>query len=224
LVSAIVGAIPLELGIALNPIAIVAGILILRTGNARRNGMAFVVGWILGLVLLVVLPALLVQDLVGVLRDSSYELPAIIWLGLGALLLVAAAYSLRHRTLPGEQPAPPRWAGFLDRGGVFPPLGLGGFLATVSLRNLALLAAAVSVIGQATLSLPELAVTVAMFVAISSLGILIPLLVRMFGGEGADARLEQWSAWLTRHMGTMTAVVLALVGIYLLSRGIARVL
>jgi hypothetical protein len=85
-----------------------------------------------------------------------------------------------------------------------------------------LLVAAASVIGQAALAVPELAVTVTVFVAISSLGIGIPLLVRLLGGDNADARLERWSAWLSLHMGTITAVVLALMGIYLLGNGLAR--
>jgi hypothetical protein len=94
----------------------------------------------------------------------------------------------------------------------------------VSLRNLALLAAAGGVIGQANLAFLELALTIAVFLAISSLGILIPLLVRLFGGAGADARLEQWGDWLNRHMGTITAVVMALLGTYLLGKGIVGVI
>src|SRR5687767_4174384 len=64
-VSAIVSTVPLGLGIALNPIAIVAGIFILRTTNARANGVAFAIGWLLGMALLAILPAWLVQVGIG---------------------------------------------------------------------------------------------------------------------------------------------------------------
>lgn len=58
--SAILGTIPLGLGIALNPIAIGAGILILRTARPRLNGILFAIAWILGLLLLVDLSSRLV--------------------------------------------------------------------------------------------------------------------------------------------------------------------
>ncbi len=53
---------PLGLGIALNPIAIVVAILILGTVNTPKNGIAFAFGWISGLTILLVLTALIVQE------------------------------------------------------------------------------------------------------------------------------------------------------------------
>ena len=50
---------PLGLGIALNPIAIVVAILILGTVNTPKNGIAFAFGWISGLTILLVLTSLL---------------------------------------------------------------------------------------------------------------------------------------------------------------------
>ena len=52
---------PLGLGIALNPIAIVVAILILGTVNTPKNGIAFAFGWISGLTILLVLTSLIVQ-------------------------------------------------------------------------------------------------------------------------------------------------------------------
>jgi hypothetical protein len=223
LASTIVATIPLGLGIALNPIAVVAGILILRTTNPRGNGLAYVGGWLLGLALLVILTARLVQLQLGSRRGIP-DLPAVVWIALGAGLLIAAAWRLwRGRPLPGEEPEPPRWLRVVDRAGLGQSLGTGLFLSTVSLRNIALLAAAAAVIGQSGLGFVELGLTVAAFLAISSLGILIPVLVRLFGGADADATLARWSAWLNAHMGTIAAVVMAVLGLFLLGRGLAGV-
>lgn len=222
--GAIVATIPLGLGIALNPLAIVVSILILRSADSRRNGIAFAIGWILGLALLVVLSSLAVQDQVATRHRMLPEFIAWIWVGLGVFMLIAAALAWlrgRHR---GEQAGPPRWLRAIDGGRVWHKTAIGLFLATFSLRNLALLAAAASVIGQANLLHVELAIVAAAFVAISSAGILIPLLVRLFGGEGADATLQQWGDWLTTHMASLTAAVLALLGLYLLSKGVPGVL
>lgn len=147
-----------------------------------------------------------------------------IWVAVGALLLLAAAQALRSRPLPGEEPATPRWLRVIDTAGPGRMFGIGLFLATFSVRNLALLAAAAGVIGGADLGIVELALTAAVFVFVSSIGILVPLLVRLFGGAGADATLAAWSDWLNRHVATITAGVMGAIGVYLLSRGLAGAL
>ena len=223
MVSAILGMLPLGLGIALNPLAIVAGILMVRTAHARRNGIAFAAGWMLGLGLLLVLSTRLVQLQLRGARGALTNLPAIIWVAIGAILLLAAARAWRGRPLPGEDPEPPSWLRAIDRAEVGRAFGMGLFLATVSLRNVALLAAAGGAAGQADLGPLELVLAAAAFIAISSAGILVPLLVRLVGGAGADARLEQWSTWLNRNVSTITGGVLGVLGAYLLVRGLMGV-
>jgi hypothetical protein len=224
-VGTILATIPIGLGIALNPIVVVAGLLILRTAGARRNGLAFLAGWIVGLALLVVLGSRLVALQGSVRRGGGPTLPDIVWIAIGIALLVSAVLRVaRGRPLPGEEPPPPRWLGMVDRAGAGRSLGIGLFLATVSLRNLALLAAAASVFGSAGLGWAERALAIAAFVAVASLGILIPLGVRLFGGERADATLMRWGAGLNRNMGRITAGVMALVGLYLLGRGVLGLL
>jgi hypothetical protein len=68
--------------------------------------------------------------------------------------------------------------------------------------------------------LKELAVTVAVFVAVSSLGVLILLLVRLLGGKGGESGLENWGEWLMQHMETKTAAEMIDLGAYLLGKGI----
>lgn len=212
--------VPLGLGIAFNPIAAVLGILVLGQPDSRRNGLAFTSGWLAGLTLLLLLSTRLAQLGAHLRRGDDTDLRDLIWIGVGVIFLIAAARSLRHRPLPGESPAPGRWMGVIAGGGVWRLLGIGAFLAIVSLRNLALVAAAASAIGEAELAPVELPLTVAAFVAIASLGILVPLLVDLFGGDGADARLARWGDWLRQHMALITGCVLLLLGLYLLGKGI----
>ena len=47
--QAIGGSLPLAVGIALSPIPIIAVILMLTSDRARVNGLAFVLGWLVGL-------------------------------------------------------------------------------------------------------------------------------------------------------------------------------
>ncbi|HEU0114522.1 MAG TPA: GAP family protein [Thermomicrobiales bacterium] len=220
MLSAIAGTLPLGLGIALNPIAVVVSILIVRRTEPRRNGVAFALAWVIGLGLLVIFSAWLLPSLAGVRRDPPPALYSWIWIGVGIVLLLGAARARRNRPAPGEPTEAGRWTAILGRGGIVHVFATGLFLSMVSVRNLALLAAAAAVIGQAGLAPVETAITVAVFVAASALGVALPLVVYLLGGDRADTLLERWAAWLNLHLATMTAVVMAALGLYLLGRGL----
>jgi hypothetical protein len=220
LASVIGDTLPLAIGVAINPIAILAGILILGKAKPRRNGIAYALGWVLGLTLLLFVLALLVQNLVGNRPGTPSTVLSLAEVGLGALLVIAAVLSLRNRPLPAESPAPPRWFRLLEQGGVGRAFGTGVVLATFSLKNVALLAAAASVIGQAGLDLPGLVVVVAVFVGLGTIGILIPILIYLFGGDVAEAMLDRWRMWLSLNAVTITAIVLIILGTSLLGKGI----
>ena len=215
------------LGIALNPIAIVISILVVNRDNPRRNGLALVLGWILGLFVVVALPGLLLHDRFDFLAGGADRWAARFALfraALGVLLLLAAAVAVARGPLPGDQPANPRWVSILDRGGAGHLFGMGAFLSIANVRNLVLLAAAASVIGQATVDTFGALLLVGLVVSIATLGVLVPLLIHLFGGESSEAPLTAWADWLTRHMGMITGVIMALFGALLLLRGIQRAL
>jgi hypothetical protein len=215
------------LGIALNPVAIVLSVLIANRPDARRNGVAYVLGWLCGLALLVALPALLLHERLGPMNGRHEEFIARFSLfraALGVVLLAAAVVSLARGPLPGDQPADPRWARVLESGGVGRVFGMGAFVSIVNVRNLVLLAAAASLIGQAALDDLGVALVTALFIAIATLGVLLPLLLHLFGGPATDARLQATATWLTRHMGLITGVIMAIFGALLLTRGIQGVI
>jgi hypothetical protein len=210
------------LGIALNPIAIVISIFVANRDDPRRNGLALVLGWILGLAILVALPAFLLHEQFALphVKETLAGRFALFRAALGVLLLIAAAAAFARGPLPGDQPADPRWMRIVDSGGIGRMFGMGAFLSIVNFRNLVLLAAAASVIGQAALDDFGVLLVAILFIAIATLGVLLPLLVQLFGGEGSDAKLRAWANWLTQNMGMITGVIMALFGILLLTRGV----
>jgi hypothetical protein len=216
----------LGLGIALNPIAIVISILVANRDDPRRNGLALVLGWILGLAILVALPAFLLHEQFALphVKETLAGRFALFQAVLGVLLLIAAAVAFARGPLPGDKAADPRWMRIVDSGGIGRMFGMGAFLSIINFRNLVLLAAAVSMIGQAALDDFGVLLAVILFVAIATLGVLLPLLIHLVGGKASEAWLRGWAAWLTRHMGLITGVIMALFGALLLTRGIQGVL
>ena len=108
----------------------------------------------------------------------------------------------------------------MNEGGVVRSFGLGLFLSDFSLKNLALVAAAAGVIGQAGLDNRGVAIAVGIFVLICTIGILVPLLIRVLGKERGDRLLAVWREWLERNVAMLTAVVMVLLGAYLIMQGI----
>ena len=211
---------PLGLGIALNPISIVVAILILGTVNTPKNGIAFAFGWISGLTVLLVLTSLLVQERSTADPEATRTIVHVGKIVFGLLFILAAILGLRRRPWGGEDQGAQRWTHLVNEGGVVRSFGLGLFLADFSLKNLALVAAAASVFGQAGLSNRGVVIAVGIFVLICTIGILVPLLVRIFGKERGDRLLAVWRQWLERNVAVITAVVMVFLGTHLIAQGI----
>jgi hypothetical protein len=211
---------PLGLGIALNPISIVVAILILGTVNTPRNGIAFAFGWISGLTVLLVLTSLLVQQRSTADPESTRTIVYVGKIAFGLIFIVAAIWGLRRRPRDEEESGARRWTQLVNEGGVVRSFGLGLFLSDFSLKNLALVAAAAGVIGQAGLDNRGVAIAVCIFVLICTIGILVPLFVRVFGKERGDRLLAVWREWLERNVAMLTAVVMVLLGAHLIMQGI----
>lgn len=218
--STVFDVILLGLGIAFNPIAMVVSILILSQPAGKRKGTAFVIGWVLGLAVLVIVPSFLLKERQFLLQLLPAKLPAILWVGLGILFLLAALITLRRQPETGTPPQATRLLSLVAGSGLGKTLGLGTVLAVFSLRNLVLIAAAASVIGSASLTMQSMAIAIAAFVATSSLGVGFPVLIQASGSARAAAALQAGGDWLTRNMGTLTALVMVLIGLGMLVHGL----
>jgi hypothetical protein len=206
-------------GIALNPAAVIAIILVLTGTRSSRTGFLFLAGWITGLLLLVILPSLIIMEGLRRLVGASAWLPGWGWLLLGGVFLAAAFLSLQNRARELDLSHEPRWAGHIANGGGGRIFGVGATLSLASLRNIVLLAAAVALISNASLGLSGVLVAAGVFLLASSLGVLAPLLFYLVGGAGAAARLEAGGMWLQRNLVWVKIIVLAAVGAGMLLHG-----
>lgn len=223
--SGVIGeTLPLGLGIALNPIAIVIAILILGTVESPKNGIAFAGGWVLGLTVLLVLTSLFVQAWATEDPESTRTIVYIGKIVFGLALVLASFWGLRRLPKPGQGSGMKRWTEMINEGGAGRSFGLGLFLSDFSLKNFTLVAAAASVIGQAGLERRGVAVAVGIFVVICTIGILVPILVRLIGDERGDQLLEVWRVWLERNVAAITAIVMVLLGTSLIVQGITGIM
>ncbi|MGH2588708.1 MAG: GAP family protein [Dehalococcoidia bacterium] len=214
---------PLAIGVAISPIPIVAVILMLFSARARSNGPAFLVGWLVGLIVV----GVIVLSLSGAGDVDSDEdasnVASVIKLVLGVLLLVMAVRQWRGRPHPGEAAKVPKWMQAIDAVTPVKALGLGALLSGINPKNLALVVGASVVIAQAGLSTGDTAITFAIFVIIASLSIAVPVIYYLVGGEGAKKTMDGWKAWLLHNNAAVMAVLLLVFGVSLVGQGIGGV-
>jgi hypothetical protein len=211
----------LAAGVAVSPLPIVAMILVLATPMGRANGSLFGLGWLAGLSIL----GAVVLLLAGPAGASDEGEPAA-WTGwlkllLGVLALLLAARQWRGRPAEGAAPELPKWMAGLDKLKPGGALGLGALLSGINPKNAGLTIAAAATIAGAGLAGGEQAVTLAVFVAIGSAGVLAPLIVYLMAGERAARTLDAWKTWSGDHNAAIMAVLFLVFGFKLVGDGIA---
>ena len=226
LTQAIGSALPSALGVALSPIPIVAVILMLGTPQARRDGPAFALGWVLGLGVV----SIAVLALTGAAGDASTPdsstADSINWMevGLGLVLLVMAKRQWQKRPAPGTDPELPGWMAKIDQ---LPPgraLGAGVLLSGLNPKNLILtMAAAASIASVPGITTGEEAIAVAVFVVIASVTTVGAVVLYFVGGDKATGVLAEVKQYMANHNAAILMVILLLIGAKLIGDGLGVV-
>ncbi len=211
---------PFAIGIAISPIPIIAIILMLLTPDARRNGLAFLGGWILGLAVVGTI-VLIVANVAGVsTSDGASTTVSVIKLVLGIVLLGAAWRQWKKRPQVGEHPAVPGWMRSLDKFTPQRALAVGALLSGVNPKNLVLNVSAAAGIAQSALAGAQQAVVLMVLVLVGSIGVAAPVVVYLTMHDTADRVLTGWKTWLADNNATVMMVLFMVFGVVLLGKGI----
>jgi hypothetical protein len=213
---------PYAIGVAISPVPIIAVILMLLSPRAGGAGAGFLVGWVVGIVVVTTVFVLLA----GVIEPSDEgPSPVVGWikLVLGALLLAGGVGQFRKRPAHGEQPALPGWMTAIDKVTPGRAVGLGALLSGVNPKNLALCLAAGSTVGGADLETGGAVVSVAVFTVLASSTVAVPVLGYLAAGERIRGPLDSLHGWLVRENAVIMGTLLTVMGTVLLGHGIAGV-
>ncbi|MFE4972376.1 GAP family protein [Kitasatospora sp. NPDC056651] len=200
--------------VALSPLPLIAVLLILASPRGRVNGVAFTVGWVLGLAA-VAGTVVAVGSALNPVRTAP-TWPSWLKLTLGLLLLLLAARQWRERPRPGRVTAPPAWLLSIDRLTAVRSAALAAVLVVARPKTLVpAVGGAVSIAAVPTGTGARVTATAAL-VLLGSLGTLLPLVVHLRGGDHARRALGEWRAWTAaHHAAIMVAVPLMLGAEYL---------
>jgi len=219
--AAIGQSLPVAVGVLISPLPIVAVVLMLVSGRARANALAFLVGWFVA----VGAVTLLVATLAGAATPDDDGPPlwaAILKIVLGVLLLLLAVKQWRGRPRAGAEPPAPRWMAAIDAFTPVKAAGLAVLLGAVNPKNLLLVVSGGAAIASAAPGDTNAQVVSAIvFAVVASIGVAAPLVIYLTMGHRAATLLDELKAWMIHNNAVIMAVLLLVIGTKMLGDGIA---
>jgi Sap, sulfolipid-1-addressing protein len=209
----------LAVGVALSPIPIIVVVLMLTTSRARSNGIAFDVGWLIGLGVI----GTVVLVIAGPSDASEGGAPAdwVSWLKLvlGVLLVYVALKQFGSRSRVGDDVELPKWMGAIEGLKTAGAFGTGMALAA-NPKNLLLVVGAAVAIAQTGISGAEQAVAYALFAVIGTVGVATPVVIYLVMGDKSAELLARLRDWMGRHSAVIMAVLCLVIGMKLMGDAI----
>jgi threonine/homoserine/homoserine lactone efflux protein len=214
-VSVLTELIPLALVIALSPLSIIPAVLILQTPRPRSTGLAFLVGWLLGLG---ILTAIAVR-LAGLMPNAGHPTTTASWarIVIGALLITFGAYRWFTRKQSTHEPG---WMRRLTSAAPHHAFAGAAVLAVVNPKVLFMCIAAGVTISTDQLNAGQAVASVVYFVLVAGSSVIIPVLVYAAAGHRLDPAMAQLGAWLHRQHAALVAGILIVIGILMVYKGV----
>jgi hypothetical protein len=209
-------------GVAISPVPIIAVILMLFSRRARVNGPAFLLGWVLALVVVSGVAYIVADANNAATSDTTSDTISWAKLVLGVLFLALAARQWRSRPTPGVRPEMPSWMGGVDELTPVKALGLGILLAGFNPKNLFLTLGAATGLAQLGASATDAVVSLIVFVVVGSVTIAGPVLYYLLGGEDARTVLDDLKEWLGVHNPAVMTVLFVVFGVDLVGKALPQ--
>jgi threonine/homoserine/homoserine lactone efflux protein len=220
--AAVIGdLLPLAIGIAISPIPIIAVILMLLSRKATATSTGFLLGWVVGIVLVTVVVLVLVGQAGNTAGGEPSTMSSVLKLVLGAALILLAVRQWQGRPKAGETGAMPKWMDAIESFSFVRALLLGFGLSAINPKNLLLCLAAGTTIGAAHLPTGQLVVAMVVFTLLACSTVAVPVVGYLAARDRMAAPLDRLRAWLTQNNAAVTAVLLLVIGTVLLGKGIA---
>lgn len=221
--AAIGQSLPVAVGVLVSPLPIVAVVLMLASERARANALAFLVGWFLAvLVVLVVVGAVALLAGAATPGDEPAAWTGWVKIVLGVLLLLLSVRQWRGRPRAGAHPPAPRWMAAVEGFTPVRSAGLAVLLGAVNPKNLLLVVSGGAAIAAAAPGDPGTAwVAALVFAVVASAGVAAPVVIYVVMGDRAARILDELKGWMIQNNAAIMAVLLLVIGAKMLGDGIS---
>lgn len=212
---------PMAVAVACSPIQIIAILILLSSRRARSSAPAFVLGWVVGLAVLGGITLLLVDPARVDSRNAPSAVGAALQLALGVLLVLMAFRQWTGRPKGDASPKTPRWMAGMEDASPAKSAAIGAGLAAVNPKIALFTISAAITIAQTGVSVSDAVAALAVYIAIASITVLVPMVWYLLAPGGASRALGSLHSWLVTNSSVVIAVVLLLIGANLIGKGIS---
>jgi threonine/homoserine/homoserine lactone efflux protein len=208
--------IPLALVVALSPLSIIPAVLVLHTARPRPTGLAFLVGWVVGLAALTAL-FIGISSLLGGMGGKPPSWASWLRIIIGAALIAFGIFRwLTRNSKPHQMPG----TRHITEAGPAKALVIGAVLTVANPKVLFICAAAGLAIGTAGLDTTGTWAAELFYVVIAASTVAFPILAYAVSGDRLDPTLVKVKAWMEAHNAALVAVILIVIGLLVLYKGI----
>jgi threonine/homoserine/homoserine lactone efflux protein len=211
-VRVVVDLLLIGLGITLEPFPITAFILLLGAEKGTRKGLAYILGWLACLVVVIAAVLLVTGGQPPAPNTAPSTAAVAVKLTAGLVLILLAVLEWRRRGRPRK---PPTWMARLDRLSLLACAGLAAFL-----QPWTLVAAGATTVVQAKLDTAADWLVLFGFCLLATSSFLYLELYATFTPAAAEVRLRRLRAWLDTHTDQVLVVVFLLLGLWLAGKSL----
>lgn len=208
--------IPLALVVALSPLSIIPAVLVLHAPSPRPTGLAFLVGWVVGLAVLTSV-FVEVSSLLGGGRATPPSWASYLRIVVGAALIVFGGYKWLTRNRSEHSP---KWMNSFAK--ITPPRAFvtALVLVVVNPKVLFMCAAAGLAIGTEGLGRTGTILGIVYYVVVAACTVALPILAYAVSGDRLDEPLTRLKNWMEAQHAVLVAAILVILGLLVLYKGI----
>ncbi|MEU0496832.1 GAP family protein [Mycobacterium sp. NPDC006124] len=208
--------IPLALVVALSPLSIIPGVLVLHSPRPRPTGLAFLTGWILGLAV-VTQVFVEVSNVAGGGLDKPPGWASWVRVVVGGALVVFGVYKWLTR---GRSDHSPKWMNSFAKITPRKALVTALVLVVANPKVLFMCAAAGLAVGTEGLGRTGAALGVLFFVAMAASTVALPVLAYAVSGDRLHQPLTRLKDWMEEQHAALVAGILIVLGLLVLYKGL----
>lgn len=208
--------IPLALVVALSPLSIIPAVLVLQTPRPRPTGLAFLVGWVVGLAVLTQV-FVEVSGLLGGGLDKPPPWASYVRIAVGTALIAFGLYKWLTRKRSEHSP---KWMSSFAKITPARAVVTAMVLVVVNPKVLFMCLAAGLAIGTEGLGRAGAFLGVVYYVAVAASSVALPILAYAVSGDRLDPTLTRVKDWMERQHAVLVAAILVVLGVMVLYKGI----
>ena len=201
---------PLALGVAAAPWAMITIMILLLTPRAVSNAYAFLMGWFIGLMLV----GIVVLNSPGLMDDSGEPSRVMGWirLGMGTVFLITSLFFFRKLPKGKDQLTIPKWTEKVDTFGFYQASVIGFMLSTLNIKNSSMVVVGAASIGRAGLNNKQELVVLFIFCVVASIGVMIPHTIFLLFRKNAELIFGKIKMWILKNRVLVLLLILILFG------------